>query len=636
MASPALFLALLLLAASAAASQSSHHRPAACFAVPPAPRSARSRRRTAGGGLCGNIVGPAGGGEWSYVPPYGNVPRLTVLRSSYDEPAGGGGGRGRRRRRPDNDRFAKKVEESRHRVPVVQNFGSADEWQRSKVGTGVKGDDKAGDDGTNERYPARYGGTRRGGSTRDAGGGLVFGGDGGNYWVNGPGGRLDGYPGVGPGGSRRDYADGGPPRRRSRRGGRRGRRDDADGDGDRWDTRRPRDGYDYEDDDEYDLPPPPPTRSRSSFRGGAPPPPRPVKQFYDRLFWFGFDPDVTGPRDRTMFGGTRGKFNAMDMLNDREERQRFRDEGGRDGYGRAPRRRRRREMEDYYDDEDEFEDSMLDPMPPPELDEDELDFVTPRGQRNRRSRRGRNRQRRERPVDPRAAEYERSLGLAPGDEYLDPDDVPPPRSRRRRAGYAYRLDPSEREDLLLLDDGEYIDIEAVPMAPARADVEREMAREMEMDRSGRSVRRSRRRRSVEDRLLEGERVPPPGAETWGPAGAVPGTDPLESAALDALSEIARWKDVLGRRERDVEEARERLVRFKADAARIEDGLEEVGPTGEMERELGEALAGAEEASLALRLARAERGGARNRIDEMEERNWAVLSEYEARGAGFDG
>lgn len=60
---------------------------------------------------------------------------------------------------------------------------------------------------------------------------------------------------------------------------------------------------------------------RSSFRTGTPPPPRPVKQFYDKLFWFGFDPDVTRPTDRTMFGGTRGKFNAMDLLNDREARQ---------------------------------------------------------------------------------------------------------------------------------------------------------------------------------------------------------------------------------------------------------------------------------------------------------------------------
>ena len=63
------------------------------------------------------------------------------------------------------------------------------------------------------------------------------------------------------------------------------------------------------------------SKQRSSFRTGAPPPPRPIKQFYDKLFWFGFDPDVTGPTDRTMFGGTRGKFNALELLRDREERQ---------------------------------------------------------------------------------------------------------------------------------------------------------------------------------------------------------------------------------------------------------------------------------------------------------------------------
>ena len=63
-----------------------------------------------------------------------------------------------------------------------------------------------------------------------------------------------------------------------------------------------------------------------------------MKQFYDKLFWFGFDPDVTRPTDPTMFGGTRGKFNAMDLLSDREERQRLREGGGM----MRPRRRGRR------------------------------------------------------------------------------------------------------------------------------------------------------------------------------------------------------------------------------------------------------------------------------------------------------
>eukprot|EP00804_Cyclotella_cryptica_P021370 CCRYP_016772-RA/>CCRYP_016772-RA protein AED:0.03 eAED:0.03 QI:673/1/1/1/0.5/0.66/3/167/499 len=83
----------------------------------------------------------------------------------------------------------------------------------------------------------------------------------------------------------------------------------------------------YDDEDEYEEDQygeygmPPPTRSRSSFRTGAPPPPRPIKDFYNKLFWFGFDPSTTRPTDRTMFGGTRGKFNAMELLRDRELRQ---------------------------------------------------------------------------------------------------------------------------------------------------------------------------------------------------------------------------------------------------------------------------------------------------------------------------
>ncbi|EJK48058.1 hypothetical protein THAOC_33177, partial [Thalassiosira oceanica] len=370
----------------------------------------------------------------------------------------------------------------------------------------------------------------------------------------------------------------------------------------------------------------------------------PVKQFYDRLFWFGFDPDVTGPRDRTMFGGTRGQV----QRHGHAERPGGEAEVPRRGGGgymapRGRRRRRRREMEeDYYDDEDyddelEFEERMRDdPAPPPDA-EDDLDFVTPRGRRNRRSRRGRRGRGDERPVDPRAAEYERSLGLDPEvdeGEYPDLDDAPPPSRTRRRAGYAYRLDPTERAELLLLDDGEYIDIDAVDYEPVTSPRSRPSDAGSDAGRS-----RRRRRRSVEDRLLDGERVPPPGAEAWGPGGPMSGTDPLESAALDALSEISRWKDVLSRRERDVEDAERRLVRLKAEAARIEDGLEEGRGgrrRGEAERELGEALAGAEEAGLALRLARAERDGARDRIDELEERNWAVLSEYEARGAEYDG
>ena len=40
----------------------------------------------------------------------------------------------------------------------------------------------------------------------------------------------------------------------------------------------------------------------------------------------------------------------------------------------------------------------------------------------------------------------------------------------------------------------------------------------------------------------------------------------------------------------------------------------------------------EDASLKLRLARAERDAALNRVSDLEERNWALLSEFEAATA----
>lgn len=61
---------------------------------------------------------------------------------------------------------------------------------------------------------------------------------------------------------------------------------------------------------------------RKTFRSGNPPPPNIIKEFYDRLFWYGFDPDeTTSAADRTMFGGTRGKFDGLGLLQYIEEEQ---------------------------------------------------------------------------------------------------------------------------------------------------------------------------------------------------------------------------------------------------------------------------------------------------------------------------
>lgn len=68
---------------------------------------------------------------------------------------------------------------------------------------------------------------------------------------------------------------------------------------------------------------------RTTFRSGAPSVPQPVNELYNRLFWYGIDPDASSsPADRTMFGGTKGKFNGLSYLKES------------DGVPRPPRRRR--------------------------------------------------------------------------------------------------------------------------------------------------------------------------------------------------------------------------------------------------------------------------------------------------------
>ena len=62
----------------------------------------------------------------------------------------------------------------------------------------------------------------------------------------------------------------------------------------------------------------------------------------------------------------------------------------------------------------------------------------------------------------------------------------------------------------------------------------------------------------------------------------------------------------------------KIILFDSDAAVCED-----------DEEMGEIMRSVDDASRALRLARAERDAVSDRVNELEERNWALLSEFEA-------
>ena len=287
-----------------------------------------------------------------------------------------------------------------------------------------------------------------------------------------------------------------------------------------------------------------------------------------------------------MFGGTREKFNAVDLLRDREERQRFRG-----GYNDSERQRRMPprsssrdsviqdfgSVQDWnarktgrgrtggdavgddvvnrFDFDSRFDDDYF------QLDDDGINDVG-RGrvlQRGRNFRGGERQQQQKRRsvVDRRAEEYDRVIGLGPT---LDDDYEYP--GRRRRSGFAYKYDDSDID--LLFDDGEYIDVE--PRYASERDLD--MARaglSSTSPESSLSSRQRKRRRSWEERAMEMDRVPPRDAIAWGPNGPVGNGDesPLESAAMDALRDIKKSKLFLEKKENDVEDAKNEVVSLKA-------------------------------------------------------------------------
>eukprot|EP00977_Amphora_coffeiformis_P023963 scaffold14789_cov150-Amphora_coffeaeformis.AAC.1 len=103
-------------------------------------------------------------------------------------------------------------------------------------------------------------------------------------------------------------------------------------------------------------------RKRTTFRSGIPEPPPPVKDLYNRLFWYGFDPDDTdSPADKTMFGGTKGKFNGLAFMYDGGPKMPA------DKRRRRPRNVVEEDDDEYYgpggEDEDDYRlDSEVDPI----------------------------------------------------------------------------------------------------------------------------------------------------------------------------------------------------------------------------------------------------------------------------------
>jgi hypothetical protein len=478
------------------------------------------------------------------------------------------------------------------------------------------------------------------------------------------------------------------------------------------------------------------SRSKITFRSGAPSTPEPIADFYDRLFWYGFNPDESiAPGDKTLFGGTKGKFNGLNFFDDDERRkpssarrrkrppQAFRaDEWyddimeslDNDGYseeeiivsksgkrgsesdGDMPSTKRPSlppeeayysyEDDDLPESEKEEEKEVVEaksieprprprppqklrPRPPPEdwyYEEESIARRRPRSRRGKRSatrkrsrdqiasevsswfgpedvydvgdesvwfdddeRAPRRRQRREadkqpwsftgildgifgvnrEEVDMNAAMYNRQMGL-------DKRDRPQRRPSRTHQGPAYPYD-EDREEAISAENDEDLELSDV------VDVDAVIENEVESTEPKR-----KREQTIDERAAAFERVPP-SVPAWGPSGEV-GVDARTKATLDALEDIREATRKVELKEEECIEAKEDLVVMKADFAlqkkRLLASIDDIRQVRARLRQMKMAV---EDAARDLRRAKAELEVARERLAELEDQNWALLSLYDA-------
>jgi hypothetical protein len=403
--------------------------------------------------------------------------------------------------------------------------------------------------------------------------------------------------------------------------------------------------------------------ARTTFRSGTPAPPGAMKDLYDRIFWFGIEEEdgdwVPKSYDKTVFGGTRGKFNALSYLEDgydarpppRRIKRRLPPEDGDEDdeismddnydedYGddddiprrEAPRGRRGRDPSFDFDERSsnrqrqnrrgndrvsgEASSWFVEDDAPDYVDQDDFEE-----ERRRPSRQGRQKKSNGNPIvnfldglldmdredmEARAELYEQNVGRRP---------KPQERAPRRRPGNAYRFDDDDFNDADDEDDDIVVDVE----------IEEETDAQQEEEATPTKPRMSREERS---RRLD--RVPPAGVAAWGPSGDL-GIDARTQAMLDGLEELRAARAQLALKTERAKLARDEIVILRADAA-----LEQKKGQADQRRardRLRYIQLEIEDAARDLRRAQKAEQQAREQLEALQDKHWAVLSIYDANTA----
>ncbi|CAJ1943082.1 unnamed protein product [Cylindrotheca closterium] len=433
----------------------------------------------------------------------------------------------------------------------------------------------------------------------------------------------------------------------------------------------------------------PPAR-RSPIRMNGSSVPNPAKDFYERLFWYGFDADDTeGVGDKTVFGGTKGKFNGLSFKEasetspyqgpNRQPRRRGDNEYYEDGYGiddygegyyetpgdrprsmkppsdtpypradragRGDRQRRRtnRQQSNEFDDRFESENpgdwvskSVSSWFTGSEDNDEDDDFDDRSSKRRRRKESSTfspfNIVDRFFGVDRDEMQYKADiynekmgLGMKRRSSFRNGSRERTRRQTPRRPGYAYKYDEEDEEEL-----NPIVDIgmdTPVEDASETVDVQNTEAEMPSMS------TRKRKEKTWEERSLAVERVPPAGISAWGPSGEMP-CDARTKAIMDALEDIQTARQKLERRLKKEALAKEEIMILKVDAELQRRKLRnsESDPFL-LQEQLRQIEFEMDDASRELRRARTSTELARDQLETFEERHWALLRFYDPEKAG---
>lgn len=227
-------------------------------------------------------------------------------------------------------------------------------------------------------------------------------------------------------------------------------------------------------------------------------------------------------------------------------------------------------------------------------------------------------------MDYKAEAYNRQLGRSPVGTYTWNQAAE--RRPRSTSDYQYRYEGSDERDSNYIEEFDSSEDKFENEESFPSDVVVDVDAEVDEVTPKNQNYPPRKKRTREERSLAYELVPPAGVAAWGPSGDL-GFDARTKATLDALDDIRNAKRKVDIKSEKVKVAKEDIIIIRADAELTKKRASREDPR-RIRAQLLQIELQLEDAARFLRQARNEEEQAKQEMENLEDRHWALLSLYD--------